>query len=629
MLYLMRKKAGNWLIKILLGAIVVVFMFWGVGSYSEKRRLRVAIVNGKAISTMEYNQAYNQIMERLKQQFGANLNDDLLEMMNVKQQALNQIIDRQVLLDEAERLNFNVAPRELADMIRNIPAFQENGVFSQRLYTRLLAANRLTPEGFEQQQKEALLINKLRSFITGFVKISDREAREYWQWEKAAVKIKYVVFKPETYTDIQPTDEEIKAYFEKHKEEYKTQPQRKARYVEFNPDDYRDQVEIKDYELEEYHQSHPEEFEQPKTVEARHILIKVAADADAEAVAQAQAKADEVYKKAKEGADFAELAKKESEGPTKDKGGYLGTFKKDAMVKPFADKAFAMQPGEISEPVRTRFGWHVIKVEKVNEASVRTFEEAKIEIRGKLTTSRAKIRAYDAADALFEASYDGEDLAATAKASGLEAQTTELFAQNKPPKEIKKGAQFAAAAFKLRPMDVSDIQDLGDVYYIMQVTETVPGKIPPLADVEAKVKTRLTTEMRDQTAAESANAFLEKVRAEGVDFEAESQKLGLEVKATDFFKRNDSPQGVDRALVSAAFQLSESKKLPEDVVKGRQGYYIPMFTARQAPDMTAFEKEADAIKERLRSQKEAKIFSGYLAEVKARSEISIEPEYAE
>ncbi|MDM8542281.1 SurA N-terminal domain-containing protein [Desulfococcaceae bacterium HSG9] len=629
MLNLMRKKAGSWLIKLILGAIVVVFVFWGVGSYSEKRRMRVAIVNGEAISVMEYNEAYNQIMDRLRQQFGNNLNDDLLKMMNIKQQALNQIIDKRVLFSEADRLNFNVDSRELADIIRNIPAFQDNGVFNQSLYTRVLTANRLTPESFERSQKDALLINKLRSFITGFVKISDREVREWYQWDRSSVKIKYISFKPNMFTDIQPSDEEIDAYYKKHQEKYKTQPQIKVRYLHFTPEAYREEVKIEDQELQEYYDVHPEEFKQPKTVEARHILIKVASDANTETVATAKAKAEEVFKKAQqEGQDFAELAKQESEGPTKDKGGYLGSFKKDAMVKPFSDKAFAMQAGEISEPVKTRFGWHIIKVEKINDASVRTFETVKSEIRGKLATSRSKSLAYDAADSFYEAADHGEDLVKTAKAAKLEVKTTDLFAQNKPPQDVKNGAQFAAAAFKLQLMNISDIQDFGDSYYVLQMIEKVPGLIPELKTVADKVKSSLIKEMQDKKASEKASAVLKNMN-ESDDAKTESPTMGLTLITTDFFKRNDSPKDIDRSLIAAAFKLSDTKKWPDEVVKGGQGYYIPIFVDRQAPEMKDFEKEEEKIRNRLRTQKQSKIFSSYLAQLKKNSEIMIEPEYAE
>ena len=144
------------------------------------------------------------------------------------------------------------------------------------------------------------------------------------------------------------------------------------RYLKFEPGNYVAKVEISEDEISEYYEEHPDEFQNPKTVEARHILIKVGQDAADEEVAKAKDKIQDILKKARSGQDFAELARQYSEGPSKDKGGLLGSFRREAMVKPFADKAFSMQAGDISEPVRTRFGWHIIKVEKVNEATVST-----------------------------------------------------------------------------------------------------------------------------------------------------------------------------------------------------------------------------------------------------------------
>ena len=134
----------------------------------------------------------------------------------------------------------------------------------------------------------------------------------------------------------------------------------------------------------DYYEANPEQFKTPKTVEARHILIKVPRDADPDAVERARIKSLAIHKMAIEGKDFAELAKQFSEGPTKDKGGHLGTFKKETMVKPFADKAFSMKTGEISEPVRTPFGWHIIKVETINKAVARSLEESTAQIREKM-----------------------------------------------------------------------------------------------------------------------------------------------------------------------------------------------------------------------------------------------------
>ncbi len=156
-------------------------------------------------------------------------------------------------------------------------------------------------------------------------------------------------------------------------------------------------------------------------------------DATPEQVDSARQKAADIHAKAVAGEDFAELAKTYSEGPTKDKGGYLGTFERDRMVKPFADKAFAMSAGEISEPVRTRFGWHVIKVEQVNPASTATRQEAEPEIRKKLTERKAKTVAYDVAENLLDRFYDADDLLELAEEPDVRVATTSFFTRTQGP----------------------------------------------------------------------------------------------------------------------------------------------------------------------------------------------------
>ena len=174
--------------------------------------------------------------------------------------------------------------------------------------------------------------------------------------------------------NIKPSQEEVKAFFEDHKTNYKTEAMVKVRYLHFNPDTYHPDVTIADEDIKYYYDDNREEFETPKTVEARHILIKADKDADSETFKKTRERAFDIMMIAKGGKDFAELAKKYSEGPSRDRGGSLGAFRKEAMVKPFADMAFSMKAGEISEPVRTRFGWHILKLNSREKARELTIE---------------------------------------------------------------------------------------------------------------------------------------------------------------------------------------------------------------------------------------------------------------
>ncbi|UCF93629.1 MAG: SurA N-terminal domain-containing protein [Desulfobacterales bacterium] len=631
MLSLMRKHAGTWLIKVILGAIVIVFIFWGVGSYTSRRSGRVARVNGKVVTLDEYNATYNNLIERFRQQFGNNLDAELLKTFQLKRQALDQLIDKNLLLQGAAELNLRVTDAELAQSIRNISAFQTAGVFDNRLYQNLLNLNKMTPDAFEVSQREAILIEKLREVITSSVKVSDLEALEWFKWNNATVNLDYVLFDPQRYQDIIPSSDELVEFFGQNKDSYKTEPQVKVQYIKFEPQTYASRVEISDDEIQEYYELHPEEFQTAKTVEARHILIKVDQDADPETVAQAKEKILDVLKMAKEGKDFAELARQYSEDASKDQGGYLGTFEKEAMVKPFSDQAFAMQAGEISEPVRTRFGWHLIKVEKVNAAATQTLAEAENAIRKRLTDERSQNMAYDEAQAAYDSSFEGASLEKLAADHDLEIQATDFFTRQGPETGIQNRPQFAAAAFDLADDEISEVQDLGDGYYLLRAVAKLPAETPELKTVEAKVKADLIRQKQEEKARQEAEALREVLTNQGQSLAEAGKEFGVTPASTGFFKRNDTiPDiGLEREIAQVAFTLSDTHKLPDRVLKGQKGYYVIQFKERRAPALDDFDQEKVDIKNRLLRQKQFKTFQAWLAQKKEQSEISIEEEFVE
>jgi peptidyl-prolyl cis-trans isomerase D len=620
----MRKQAGSWVIKILLGAIVIVFIFWGVGSFRSQRGGRVALVNGDQITLDEYREAYNNLVEQLRRRFGNNLDEDMLKQLQVKRQALNQLIDNKLLVQESKRLKFRVSEKELADAISNFAAFQRAGRFDSSLYRNVLDRLRMTPEAFEAAQKDAMMIDKLRTLITSSAKISDQEALEWYNWVNASVNIDYVFFDPNHYKDIHPSIEKIKTFFENHKERYKTDAMVKVRYLNFNPDVFRSKVALSNEEIREYYDENLETFKIPKTVEARHILLKVSQDADPETVKKTKDRALDILKLAKEGKDFAKLAQKYSEGPTRDTGGYLGEFKKEAMVKPFADMAFSLKAGEISEPVRTRFGWHIIKVEKVNEASTTSFDDAKKNIRKKLTDEMAKRLAYDEAETVSDDAFEGEDLINTAKQRNMKILTTDFFSRNGPIKGIKNPSKFASIAFDLTDMEISDVQEFDDGYYILQLVDKVQPKIPAFDKVKEKVTLELIKEKQDEKAKADSETLLAALKS-GKTMHTESKKFNLTPKTTGFFKRNDSiPEiGSERGISELAFELTDKKRLPENVLKGSKGYYVIQFKDRKTSEPENFSKEKGDIKNRLLAQKKSSIFNALLVQIKSRSDITI------
>ncbi len=624
MLSLMRKHASSWIIKFLLAAIIVVFIPWGVQQYTSGRSSRVAEVNGSIITLDDYRSTYTNLVEQVRQSFGNNVNDELIQTLGLPKRALDQLIDRALMLQAAEKLSIQVSDDELAQSIGSIGAFQTAGVFDNQRYLSMLSRTQLTPEAFEVQQREAMVINKLQGFISGNIKVSDTEAQQWYKWNNTEVDLDYVLIEPQQIKNIKPTAEEIQSHFEANKEKYKTDPELKIRYLYLNPQNYLDKLKILEEDIADYYESNLDKFRTPQTVQARHILIRVDQNATPEQVKDARQRIEDVLKLARDGQDFAELAAEYSEGPTKSKGGDLGTFRRQDMVKPFSDKAFSMQAGEISEPVRTDFGWHIIKVEKVNPATVQSLDEARTEIEDKLKADRSRNLAYDEAEAVFDATFEGQQFIDIAKERGLKMINTDFFTQKKGPAGTQNARQLAEAAFKLPLNEVSEIQDLGNGYCLIEALEKRPAQIPELKDVEAEVKKDLIKEKKDAEALRQAQSILTELEND-TTLTAAADKLNLKAQTTGLFKRNDSIPGIgyESEIAGAAFKLSDSDAFHKEPIKGQKGVYVIKFKDRKEPSLEGFEKEKSDIKARLLQQKSFKAVETWLNRIKEESEIVI------
>lgn len=627
MLQAMRENASSWIIKILLLAIVVAFVFMGLGSYQAQRASKIATVNEQAVSVDDYRETYNNLLQKARQQFGGNLNDEILKMMNLKQQAMDQLIIRTLILQEAEKLNLFVSDEELTGTIQDMQFFKQDDAFNVGVYEKMLKRVGISPEQFEKDQRDQMLVQKLQQLITGSIHVSEAEAREWYDWENAMVNIRMVRFDPETYTDIEPTEKEVRAYFDESKNNYQTEPKVKVKYLRFSSEKYTQDIQVTKDEVQEYYENNLAAYSVEKTVEARHILITVDENAPEELVQEAKTEAERIAKEARDGkTEFSELAKKYSQDPGRDNGGYLGKFVRNAMVQPFSDKAFSMNPGEISDPVRTRFGWHVIKVENVFPAGTQTLAEVETEIRQSLMEEKARNIAYDEAESFLDAVISGDDLSIEAKSRELKVAETDFFTRQQGPVGVGDPAKFASVAFDLPEKEISDILELEGSYYLLQLTGKMPQQIAEFQTVSETVKNDLIQQLKSRRAAEEAEAFFKSINSDNSLADLGAQK---NVITTGFFKRNEQvPQaGYEKPLSDAAFLLSGEKKWPETVIKGKTNYYVIEFMDRKNPDPENFQKEKETIINRLSQSKKRITFDTWLTKVRAASDITIEESF--
>jgi peptidyl-prolyl cis-trans isomerase D len=581
------------------------------------------MVDGSPITIEEFRNVYDQILETYRRQFGDRLDDKLIQSLKLKKQALDEIINRRLLLQEAARLDFRVLDKELLAVIQQQPAFQRNGRFDQRVYERILMSNRITPEIFEERQKQELLMEKVQGFYLGGLKVSEGEALNTFKWLNEKVDLDYVVFKPEAYGDVGVSEEEMQAYFSQHKNVYETPPMVKVQYLRFDFKTFEAAATVSEEDISTYFDLNKQDYATPKKVKARHILFEVKPDAEPEVIERVEKKAQDVLAQAKSGRDFGELARKYSDDPgSRDKGGDLGFFTRDRMLKPFADAAFRMKPGEISDLVKTPFGWHIIKVEEVEEAKEPVLADVSDEIKAKLAKDAGRSMAFDRAEEIYEACYEASSMSDVAKTNGLTLHETEFFSENGPVKGIKEGKEFAATAFALPEDGVSEPLELSDGYYVLQPVAKEPATVPALESIKEMVKKDLIQAKKKDRAREDAEELLNALKG-GASFQEATAGRKLTTKMTGFFGRSgEIPEiGFERDILEAAFLLSSSKPFPDSVLRGKQGYYVIHLKGRQEADLKEFEDKKAEITSNLLRQKRQKTLKQLLDWLRSKSEI--------
>ena len=511
LLSLMRKHAKSYLIKVLIGIIAIVFIFYFGYSFRSDEGTKVATVNGEIISGVEYRKAYGEMLSALQRQYGNMWNDTLIEAFDLKNRALMQLVDEKLLSQEARKIGLGVTGEEIQNEIMSYPAFQFKGRFDPRRYQLVLNQNRMKPEDFEGTVARMLLKDKVSQFITAFLPVTDQEVRQYYTFLNGETQIRFVSYSPDRYVDsVQFDPKDLDAFFDKHREDYRVPDRIQAAYIEIDPQPLLEKTEVSQEEIRAYYEENIEQYKIKKQVKARHILFKLAEDASEEEEKAVRERAMKVLEKAKQGEDFAELAKAYSEGPSKDEGGDLGTFSAGQMVKPFEEAAFALKPGEISDLVRTPFGLHIIKVEEVTEPGTRPLEEVRPEIAQILRRVSASDMAHEKALSLVDQMPYDVNLERYGAEQGIEVKKTGFFARNETIPGIGGDDKLLDVIFSLEPQAVSDVLEYEGRFFLFQVIEEKPSYLPELDEVAEQVRKDLTLDLARDKAKSAAEDLLKR-----------------------------------------------------------------------------------------------------------------------
>jgi peptidyl-prolyl cis-trans isomerase D len=612
--------------------IGTIFLVWGQGGRQRQAEGRdvAAWVNGQPISFKSFENTYRNLYNRYKQAYeayGMELTEDVLKNLRLDQQAINQLTRDMLLVQEARRYHLQVSDAELVNAIRKLPQFQRDNQFDPEVYKAILARVRLTPQEFEEQMTENLLVEKIEYLIQQTVRVTDQEVFEEYKVQNEKVQIEGIFVKPEQFVEkVAFTDADVAAYYDAHKETFKTPERRKIQYIYFDLQRIKDKITPTEEEIRQYYEDHETEFNKGKEVKASHILFRLDQDADKETEAAVKQKAEDVLQKLRAGADFAEMAKEYSEDPGSAKnGGDLGFFTKGRLVPEFEEAAFAMKVGEVSDLVRTQYGYHIIKVEEIREEPD-PYGKAKPVIVERLKLEQAKERAAKQIEDSYQELLNTGSLQQVASNAGVDVHISQFFARGEPIDE-QTGVvpQLQEVAFTLSADDkFSEPIETPLGYYLLEFLELKEPYIPELKEISEKVADRVRKEKAKELAKAEAEKIEEKLK-NGTNWDEVIEKYSLEKFSPEPFSRRQRYisefKEKSEDVIKIAFSLETQER--SSVIELPENYCIIRVEKRIAIDEEKFKEEQEGLKQQLLQQKQATVVQEFVENLKQQADIQI------
>ena len=627
MLDRMRNWGRSTGVKVLFGLLIVVFAFWGVGAGLAARVKPVATVNGRRIFANDIDQEAERLRRSLSQIYGANA-DAVLRNVNLRQEALNQIVEQRLIADEARHVGVRISDESLANSIAADPKFQQDGAFSAERYEETLQQNDLLPADYETMMRGSLMQDALRDMVEQGVQISDGEARHAFDLHNEKVSLAYLVVPSSDFVGkISPTDKQIQDYFNEHKDDFREPERIKISYLEYDPTVLAAKYAPTDKDIQDYYNSNLKKlYNHPDEVHARHILIEVPSGATDAQKATAKAKAEAILKQAQGGADFAKLAKDNSQDPaTKLDGGDLGSFGRGQMIKPFEDAAFSMKPGEV-RLVETRFGFHIVKLDSFTPAHTDKLEGVRAKIADALRNQTGSRMGRQDLDEDVSAALAGTSLDDIAKKRGIEVINTPMFSQADAG-AVVHNPKLVEAAFKL---DVNQVRAIGGAKdaapYLVKLTGREPAHVPPFKDIEARVRDACIKDMAEALARAKAQDLLKQLKSDG-EFEKVAQANNLTIhRAESFLRSSENVPGIGSfpEVADAAGVVPKVTGIIDRVMENKGDAYVFEVTERTLPSDEDWQSAQSDFVSEYQERQRAEAWQRFIEGLKARAKITVD-----
>ena len=626
MLRIMREHAQSWMLKGILILVAVSFISWGGYSYfREKKVTYVAKVDGVTIEWREYNDALQNAIKQYREALGPSFSEKMIEELHLQEKILDGLIDKILILQEAKRLGLSVSDEELREAIESIPTFQVNGQFDRRGYDWFLRSNRMTPEEFEQSQRQNLLISKVVRLIKlNEGKVSDDEVLDTYLFENERINLIFLKIGPDSLkSQVNVNEVEVKDYYQKHQEEFRIPTLLQVQYLLFRPSDFERKVQVSLDEVKRYYDARKDTFKIPKQVRARDILIKVESQDTPDKIETKKKKAEEILEKAKKTKDFASLAKQYSDAENGPKGGDLGWIQKGMLGEQLESILFNMKAGELSRVLPANDGFHIFKVEEVKEEKLKPFDAVKDQILLTLKKEKAKAEASRKADDAFYALFKSRDLEGYSGENDIPTKTTGFFKEGDEIPDIGRSPLFYSSASSLRPGEISPVVSIPPNFYILKLVNKKDSRLPPLNEVKEEVTRRVIETKAEEKARQVAEELLNQIRA-GKNLREIAREKGYPLEETGFFTRATGmvPKiGPSSGWMGVLASLTDKNPVPKETIHTKDGYFVVRLSGYEHADQSKFESAKKSLEKKLSSRKQQEALQNWLDQLRSKAKI--------